>query len=162
MNSMTKKGYVQPWLFGVIAGSLFVLAEVILKIYPPSAYSFCLSCHTRDLLHALANVFWGYQAHDAIITRKIVPLTSPGVLFGAFLAAKLFREYRVHRGYHLWLSFLIGFAIMLIALAIFGCPTRIALRAGYGDFYGITALAGVGLGIWSATWFMRFYTGLYK
>ena len=44
---------------------------------------------------------------------------------------------------------------MVIGIVIFGCPTRIVLRAGYGEVYGIVALAGMFVGIAAATVLMK-------
>ncbi|MCP4395862.1 MAG: hypothetical protein GY801_00930 [bacterium] len=155
MRTSQKSRYLQPWLFGVIAGALVVLAEVVLKLAPPSAYVVCLSCHTRDLLNTIINAVWAGNYPTAVLAKRMVMLTSPGVLLGAFAAAKMFDERRIHRSTHPVWFFLIGFGVMLIGLVIFGCPTRIVIRVGYGEFYGIAALVGMIAGILCGTVVMR-------
>ncbi len=155
MKTRQKARYLQPWLFGILAGALVVLAEVAFKLAPPSAYVVCLTCHTRDLLNTIINVVGGSNYPTAGLAKRMLMLTSPGVLLGAFVAAKMFDERRIHRTMHPVWFFLAGFGVMLIGLVIFGCPTRIVVRVGYGEFYGIVALVGLLLGIWCGTVMMR-------
>lgn len=155
MKTRQKKSYLQPWLFGIIAGCIVVLAEVFFRIYPPSAYTFCLSCHTRDLLNTIVNTVSGGNYQTAVIAQRIFMITSPAVSLGAFIAAKMFNEQRVQRSERPLGFFLAGFVMMIIGLVIFGCPTRLLIRTGYGEFYGIVAIIGMFVGIWGATIMMR-------
>jgi hypothetical protein len=152
---MRSNRVLKPWLFGIIAGSVFVLAEVF-GLYPPSAYSFCLSCHTRDLVNTVLRMLWGRNFQTALVARRVIMITSPAVLLGAFLAAKKFGEHRIQSLSRPVLFFVCGFTVMIIGIVIFGCPTRIILRAGYGELYGIVALVGMLAGIICATLLMRF------
>jgi hypothetical protein len=155
MNTRQKARYLQPWIFGIIVGALVVLAEVAFKLAPPSAYVVCLSCHTRDLLNTIINAVWVGNYPTAVVAKRMLMLTSPGVLLGAFVAAGMFGERRTQCSTHPVWFFLTGFGIMSIGLIIFGCPTRIVIRVGYGEFYGIVALAGMVAGIWCGTAMMR-------
>jgi membrane associated rhomboid family serine protease len=146
---------LKPWLFGVIAGVVFVGAEAALGIYPPSAYAFCLACHVRDLVNTAWSAVFGAALETAGIARRALLLTSPGVLLGAFAAAALFRERRRQPLGRPLPYFLAGLAVMTIGIVIFGCPTRIVLRAGYGEVYGIAALAGLLAGIACGTLLLR-------
>jgi len=148
---MKKKWYLKPWLFGIIAGSIFVFAEVVFDIYPPTAYSFCLTCHTRDLINTIINFLFHTHYQTTLIAKRVLMLTPPFVILGAFLAARFFHEHRIQRGNNPILYFILGFIVMIIGILIFGCPTRIIIRSGYGDFYGIAALLSMFLGIWCAT-----------
>jgi hypothetical protein len=56
----------------------------------------------------------------------------------------------------------LGFLMMTIGIVIFGCPTRIVLRAGYGEVYGIVALFGMAAGIAVATVLLRLRWGAGK
>jgi len=147
---------LKPWLFGVIAGVVFVAAEVFLGIYPPSAYAFCLACHARDLVNTAWNAALGTGLETTVIAKRALLLTSPGVLLGAFAAAALFRERRRQPLERPVLHFLAGLAVMTVGIVIFGCPTRIVLRAGYGEVYGIAALVGMLAGIACGTFLLRF------
>ena len=155
MTVSTHVRYLRPWLFGILAGAVVVLAEVIFQLAPPSAYVVCLACHTRDLLNAIINGVWAGNYPTADLARRMVMLTSPGVFLGAWLAARMYGERRLQRSMHPVWFFLAGGAMMLIGLVIFGCPTRLVIRAGYGEFYGIVALLGMIVGIWCGTLIMR-------
>ena len=146
---------LKPWLFGVIAGVLFVAAEALLGIYPPSAYAFCLACHVRDLVNTAWNALFGSALETTLIAKRALLLTSPGVLLGAFAAAALYRERRRQPLERPLLYFLAGLTVMTVGIVIFGCPTRIVLRAGYGEVYGIAALGGMLAGIFCGTLLLR-------
>ena len=146
---------LRPWLFGVIAGVVFVGAEALLGIYPPSAYAFCLACHVRDLVNTAWNAVAGAALETTGLARRALLLTSPGVLLGALAAAALYRERRRQKLERPLPYFLAGLTVMTVGIVIFGCPTRIVLRAGYGEVYGIAALAGMLAGIACGTLLLR-------
>lgn len=150
-----KRRYLKPWLFGVIAGAVFVSAEVVFNIYPPSAYAFCLACHVRDLVNTVVNVVLRTTFQTTVIAKRALMVTSPGVLLGAFLAARLSREHRAQPVQRPLIYFLLGFSVMTAGIIIFGCPTRIVLRAGYGELYGIVALVGMLVGIICGAFLLR-------
>ncbi len=150
-----RRRYLKPWVFGVIAGTLFVGAEAVFGIYPPSAYAFCLSCHVRDLVNTLVNAALGLRFEVTEVAGRALLLTSPGVLLGAVIAARLNGEARPRKADRPTLFAVLGFLVMIVGIVIFGCPTRIVLRAGYGEIYGIVALAGMLGGIAAATLLMR-------
>ncbi len=152
---MKPRRYLKPWIFGVLAGSLFVLADVVFPISPPSAYAFCLSCHVRDLVNTVVNSVFLTRFQATEVASRALMLTSPGVLVGALVAARLNREIRPRKADKPLLSAALGFLVMTIGIVIFGCPTRIVLRAGYGEIYGIVALLGMSGGIAAATLLMR-------
>ena len=146
---------LKPWLFGIIAGVVFVGAEAALGIYPPAAYAFCLACHVRDLVNTAWNAVLGRALETTVIAKRALLLTSPGVLLGAFAAAALYRERSRQPLERPLLYFLAGLAVMTVGIVIFGCPTRIVLRAGYGEVYGIAALAGMLAGVACGTLLLR-------
>lgn len=150
-----KRMYIKPWIFGVAAGAMFVSAEAFFGLYPPSCYSFCLTCHVRDLVNTASNFFFDTRFETAYLARRAIMLTSPGVVIGAFVTSRLFGEYRRVNGSRPLLYFVSGFTVMIIGIIIFGCPTRIVMRAGYGDLYGITALVGLFAGVYIGTIIIR-------
>jgi len=152
---MKRRGYLKPWLFGIIAGCMIVLFEVFFNFYPPSAYSFCLTCHTRDLVNQAVNLLFHTNFQSALISRRVVESTSFFVIIGAFVAARRHGEVRLQKSTHPLLYFFAGFIVMLLGILIFGCPTRIAVRVGYGDLYGIIAFAGMVFGVWIGTLLMK-------
>ena len=150
-----RRGYLRPWIFGIIAGSMIVLAEAFAGLYPPAAYSFCLTCHTRDLVNTLVNGAFGAHFQTTILSRRVLMLTSPSVLVGAIIAVAVHAEYNRQKSTHPIFFFLYGAVIMTLGILIFGCPTRIVIRTGYGDLFGIVALAGMVFGIWLGTLLIR-------
>ena len=150
-----RRGYVKPWVFGIVAGAMVVLAEAFAGLYPPAAYSFCLTCHTRDLVNTLVNALFGAHFQTTLISRRVLMLSSPAVLIGAFAAAVLNGEFNRQKSSAPFLFFLYGALIMCTGILIFGCPTRIVIRTGYGDLFGFAALTGMAGGIWLATFLIR-------
>ena len=152
---MKRSTYLKPWIFGVLTGAVVVLAEAFGDLYPPAAYSFCLTCHTRDLVNSVINTLLGTHFQITLLARRALMVTPLFVFAGAALGARLHGEYRRQRSGNPLKFALFGFIVMLTGILIFGCPTRIAIRTGYGDLYGLAAFAGVLLGIWAATLIMR-------
>ncbi len=148
--------YLKPWLFGIIAGVIVVVPVMFLPVKVPVSYSFCLSCHTHDLINGLINWFSGLYLPQTFVSRKILLLTSPAVIAGAFTAAAIFGERKKVKAERPVQSFLSGAFIMLIGIIIFGCPTRLIIRAGFGEVYGIVAVAGMVVGIVAASYLIRF------
>lgn len=149
----------KPWIFGIVLAILVVFAEAFLKVYPPSAYSFCLTGHTRDLVNGLINRISGTDFPQTLLSRRIIILTSPAVFLGAFVAARWNRERHPRKADTRIRSFFLGFTVMLVGLAIFGCPTRIIIRAGYGEWYGIMAFFGLIVGVLTTTAFLKWRSG---
>ena len=174
-----RPGYLKPWLFGIAAGSLFVGFEAFLGFYPPAAYAFCLVCHTRDLVNSVVNALAGAAFPTAAVAQRAYLLTSPAVLIGAALAARIHGERALKKSGRIkavrppghdpfgaavtiprsTLFYLTGFAVMSTGIVIFGCPTRLTIRAAYGDVYGIIGVAGMFLGIWLGTAILRARAG---
>lgn len=152
---MDRQNYLKPWIFGIILALIIILSEAILKIYPPSAYAFCLSGHTRDMINSVINQLTDSRFPQTFLSRKYLILTSPAVILGAWIAARIHGERRKQKGEKRILSFFLGFAVMLIGIAVYGCPVRIVIRTGYGEWYGIIAFLGLLAGIIVATVMMR-------
>jgi hypothetical protein len=152
---VSAKRYLRPWIFGVLAGSLFVVAELVLGTYPPSAYAFCLTCHARDLLNTIVNALFHSRFQATEVASRALMLTSPGVFIGAVIAARVNGEIRPRKADVPLRSAVLGFLVMTIGIVIFGCPTRLMLRAGYGEIYGIVAVLGMFGGIAASTVVMK-------
>ena len=155
-DRLPRRWRIKPWVFGIAAGILFVLLEVVFNLYPPSAYGFCLSCHTRDLISTIVNRLAGTSWGATILSGRVLMLTSPAVIAGALLTAHFFRETRFKRAEKPLRSFIYGFIIMTAGIVIFGCPTRLLLRAGYGDIYALGGVVFMYAGVTLATVIMRF------
>ena len=152
---MRARRYLKPWIFGVAAGVMFVGADALLPISPPSAYAFCLSCHVRDLVTAIVNSVAHSRFPASEVGSRALMLTSPGVLIGALLAAWINGEIHPRRASRPVLYAVLGLLVMVLGITIFGCTTRIVLRAGYGEIYGIVALVGMFAGVAISTVFIK-------
>jgi hypothetical protein len=146
---------LKPWIFGIAAGVLVVMLPVILPVRFPSSYTFCLSGHSRDLINGVINWFSGLYLPQTFISRKVLLLTSPAVIAGAYIASAVYGERRRVRASKPLYSLFAGAAVMLIGITIFGCPTRLIIRAGYGDIYGIAAAVSLFAGTAAASIFIK-------
>jgi hypothetical protein len=137
-----------PLVVGLLIGILAALVQVLLiSAGGPEAYGFCVACHTRDVVNDAVNSVAGTKLAVAAISQNaILPvLTVVGVLIGAFISARSYREFRVKSGsiksYILY--GLGGLFFMIFALFMGGCPYRIGLRIGYGDIVALIGLFGI-------------------
>lgn len=156
MGRMRVKGrYLKPWIFGIIAGVIVVVPGFFLPVRIPASYNFCLSCHTHDLINGIINWFSGTYLPQTFISRKLLLVTSPAVIAGAFVAARMYSEKRRIKAEKPIQSFLIGSLVMLIGIVIYGCPTRLIIRAGFGEVYAIFAVTAMILGVVTASFIVR-------
>jgi len=145
-----------PLIVGLLIGVLAAFVQgLLISAGGPEAYGFCVACHTRDVVNDAVNSIAGTKLAIAPISQNaILPvLTVIGVLIGAFISAKVYKEFKTKTGSaisYIW-YLLGGLFFMAFALFMGGCPYRIALRVGYGDvvaFIGLLAIiAGVLIGI---------------
>lgn len=144
-----------PAFLGALIGVLAAFSQALLiSAGGPEAYGFCVACHTRDLVNGMTNIIAGTSLALAPISgNSVLPVMSVGgVLIGAYLSARMYREHKVKRGglkdYSVY--FLGGFIVLQLAMIFGGCPYRAALRTGYGDItalvFIITMAAGVIVG----------------
>ena len=149
-----------PLVVGLLIGVLAALVQgLLISAGGPEAYGFCVACHTRDVVNDAVNSIAGTKLAIAPISQNaILPvLTVIGVLIGAFISAKVYKEFKTKTGSaisYIW-YLLGGLFFMAFALFMGGCPYRIALRVGYGDVIALIGLfaiiAGVLAGIKIAT-----------
>ena len=111
---MQRRRTLKPWLFGFLAGSLFVGVEALAGVYPPSAYGFCLTCHARDLAGTVVNALFDTNFQTAVVARRMLMITSPAVLLGAWVAARRSGEHRVLSSDRPVSFFALGFAVMTV------------------------------------------------
>jgi hypothetical protein len=125
-------------------------------VSPPAAYGLCSACHGRDLADWLLNHIEGKKLFVTAAGAGAWPLlTVVGVVIGSFAASRRNREFSAINLGGNWRQFGLGALVMGAALFVGGCPTRIILRAGYGDAAGLVALGGVAAGIVLATVTLR-------
>ncbi len=153
-----------PWFLGILIGFLAALLQALLiSGGGPEAYGFCVACHTRDFINDVFNEITGQSLGLAPISKNAATavLTMIGVMIGAFISAKYYKEFKLKKGTprSYLLYFLGGIAVLVFALLLGGCPYRAALRAGYGGIvaiFGILAMAaGVFVGTKVVLWKMK-------
>lgn len=126
------------WLI-ILAGLIFgVLASLLTEWGNPANMGICVACFWRDITGAVG-------LHRAEVVQYLRPEIM-GFVFGAFISAFAFREFRARGGSSPLVRFLLGTFFMIGALVFLGCPVRALLRLAGGDLNGITALIGVVVG----------------
>jgi uncharacterized protein len=119
----------------------------------PRNAGICISCYLENLAGALS-------LHGNARMEYVRPELL-GFVFGAAAAAFLGREFRAEGGSSPVLRFL-GGVILIVGCGIFmGCPIRMALRLGAGDFTAAAGLLGLVAGVWLGFVFLKrgFYLG---
>ena len=145
---------ISPWIAGAIIGFLAAALQGIASMTAPPAYGFCMACHARDLINSIINPLAGMNLGIAPIVTSIPALTIVGVLAGAFVAALLFKEFRISKAksYVSYLKmFILGVLVMNFALILSACPIRTSLRVAHGDIVAVVGLVCIGIGAIVAT-----------
>lgn len=119
----------------------------------PRNAGICISCYMENLAGALnlhGNLRMAYVRPELI-----------GFILGAALVAFLGREFRSEGGSSPILRFLGGGVLMVGCGVFMGCPIRMALRLGAGDFTAASGLVGLVAGVWLGFEFLKrgFYLG---
>lgn len=119
----------------------------------PRNAGICISCFMENLAGALS--LHGNTRMEYVRPELI------GFILGAAAIAFLGREFRSEGGSSPVLRFL-GGVILIIGCGVFmGCPIRMALRLGAGDFTAASGLVGLVGGVWLGFEFLKrgFYLG---
>lgn len=148
LDSFARKPVYVGLAIGVLAACI---QGLLISAGGPEAYGFCVACHTRDLVNGAVNGLFGTKLAIAPISQNaILPvLTVLGVLAGAFISARCYREFRMKSGSPVSLLWYLlgGLFFMVFALFMGGCPYRIGLRIGYGDAVAFIGLLGIIAGV---------------
>ncbi|MFC1927985.1 YedE family putative selenium transporter [Chloroflexota bacterium] len=137
-----------PKIWIILAGLTFgVLAVLMTKWGNPPNMGICAACFIRDITGALG-------MHQAGVVQYLRPEII-GFVFGAFITSFVFREWRARGGSSPLVRFLLGVFVMIGALVFLGCPIRMMLRIAGGDLNGVTALAGMVVGILIGIFFLK-------
>ncbi len=132
----------------ILAGLLIgVLASLLQKLGNPKNMGICVACFERDIAGALG-------LHRAAVVQYIRPEII-GFVFGAMVAAFIFKEFRPRLGSAPIIRFILGFFAMVGALAFLGCPWRALLRLAGGDGNAILGLLGLAAGVGIGVIFIR-------
>jgi len=140
---------------GIAAGLLAVAASAFFEVGPPEAYGICMACHGRDLVDWIVNRLSGTHLEVAQASLLYPVLTTLGALMGAFVAAKISREFRWRTPENPLKTFAYGVLVMNCALLAGGCSIRLLLRTAAGDVLGMMGFAGMIAGIFIGTKWMR-------
>ncbi len=135
--------------WGIVCVGLAIgtLASTLQKLGNPKNMGICVACFERDIAGSLG-------LHRAQVVQYIRPEII-GFVFGALIAALLFREYRARAGSAPIVRFMLGFFAMVGALAFLGCPWRALLRLAGGDGNAILALVGLACGVGIGVLFIK-------
>lgn len=130
-----------PIIFtGAIVG---LIAVLLVKFGNPANMGFCIACFIRDTAGA-------FKLHSAPVVQYVRPEII-GLVLGAAVMAFSKKELIARSGSNPLVRFVLGFFVMIGALMFLGCPLRMMLRIGGGDWNAIIGLlgfiAGIGCGI---------------
>lgn len=133
----------------LIIGGLIVGAAAVLltMLGNPANMGFCIACFIRDIAG-------GLKLHSAGIVQYIRPEII-GLVAGACLMSFVGKEFQPKGGSSPLIRFVLGFCVMVGALVFLGCPLRMVLRIGGGDFNAIVGLAGFVCGILVGVFFLN-------
>ena len=139
----TNKGFTgfvkRHWLV-ILTGLLIGAAAVVLQMLGnPKNMGFCIACFVRDISGSL-------QFHQAEVVQYFRP-EIVGIVVGAMLMAMFTKEWRPQGGSSPITRFIIGMLVMIGALVFLGCPLRMVIRIGGGDWNALLGLAGFIVGI---------------
>ena len=127
-------------LFITISGAVIgIIAVLLVKFGNPANMGFCIACFIRDTAGAL-------KLHSAPIVQYIRPEII-GLVLGSSIVAFAKKELIARTGSNPLIRFVLGFFVMIGALMFLGCPLRMMLRIGGGDFNAIIGLVGFVIGI---------------
>lgn len=124
-------------LTGVAVGAL---AIILTALGNPANMGYCIACFLRDIGGSLG-------LHRAAPVQYLRPEIT-GLGLGAMFIAMRNGEFRVRGGANPLLRFILGFVMMIGALAFLGCPLRMVLRLAGGDLNALVGLAGFAVGIY--------------
>jgi len=132
----------------ILAGLIFgALAALMTNWGNPLNMGICVACFIRDIAGALG-------LHRASVVQYIRPEVV-GFLLGSFITSFAFGEWRARGGASPIIRFFLGAFVMIGALVFLGCPIRMMLRIAGGDLNGVTALAGMVVGILVGIFFLK-------
>ena len=130
---------------GLVIG---VLAALLQYLGNPGNMGICVACFERDITGAVG-------MHQAAVVQYMRPEII-GFVLGALLAALVAKDFRPRVGSAPIVRFVLGMFAMIGALIFLGCPWRALLRLAGGDLNALFGLAGLIVGIWIGTLFLRY------
>ncbi|MFO7761062.1 MAG: YedE family putative selenium transporter [Thermodesulfobacteriota bacterium] len=142
-----KNYFATRW--GVISVGAFIgiLAALLQTLGNPGNMGICVACFERDIAGTLG-------LHRAAVVQYMRPEII-GFVLGSLIAAYVFKEFRPRAGSAPIVRFVLGVFAMIGALVFLGCPWRALLRLAAGDGNALFGIAGLIVGIWIGTLFLR-------
>ncbi|MBQ2985566.1 MAG: YedE-related selenium metabolism membrane protein, partial [Clostridia bacterium] len=134
------KKYLPVLLTGIVIG---ICALVLTAAGNPANMGFCIACFLRDIAGAI-------KLHSAAVVQYVRPEII-GIIVGAMAAALIKKEWKAVGGSSPVTRFLLAVVVMIGALVFLGCPLRMVIRIGGGDFNAIVGLVGFIAGIFVGT-----------
>jgi YedE family putative selenium metabolism protein len=122
-------------------------ALLLSKFGNPANMGICAACFIRDTAGALG-------LDSAAAVQYLRPEVA-GFIAGAFILSLIKREWKGEGGSAPLARFAIAFFVMIGALVFLGCPLRLMLRLGGGDFNAIVGFVGFVSGIGVGSFFIR-------
>lgn len=135
-------------LWVIITGLVVGIASVVLVACGnPGNMGFCIACFIRDIAG-------GVKLHSAAVVQYVRPEII-GIVLGSMIMALIGGEFKAKGGSAPVSRFVLGFCVMVGALAFLGCPLRMVLRLGGGDGNAIFGLLGFVAGVAVGTVFLK-------
>lgn len=131
-----KKRNLTLLIAGLIIG---VIGGLLVKFGNPKNMGICVACFWRD-------VAGGLGLHKAPVVQYLRPEIL-GFVLGAFISSIIGKDFKARGGSNPLVRFVLGFFLMIGALAFLGCPLRMLLRIGGGDLNAVVGLLGYIAGI---------------
>ena len=110
-------------------------------------HGFCIACFLRDISGAL-------KLHSTATVQYFRP-EIVGIIAGAAVTAFAAKEFKGKGGSSPVIRFILGAFVMIGALMFLGCPLRMVIRIGGGDFNAILGLIGFVAGILAGIIFLK-------
>ena len=129
---------------GLVIGAA---AVVLTALGNPGNMGFCIACFLRDTSGALG-------LHGAGVVQYFRP-EIVGIILGALIAALAAKEFKGRGGSSPLLRFVLGAFVMIGALMFLGCPLRMVIRIGGGDWNALVGLVGFIVGILVGILFLK-------
>ena len=135
------------WLI-LVTGLVIGLAALVLGAHGnPGNMGFCIACFLRDTTGALG-------LHGAEVVQYFRP-EIVGILLGSLIAAVAAKEFKGRGGSSPMIRFILGVFVMIGALMFLGCPLRMVIRIGGGDWNALVGLVGFIVGILVGVVFLK-------
>ena len=139
-----KKTYVGIIATGAVIG---LIAVALVVLGNPKNMGFCIACFLRDIAGST-------KLHTAPIVQYFRP-EIVGLVIGAMAMALIGKEFSPKGGSAPVTRFFLGAFVMIGALVFLGCPLRMVLRIGGGDFNAVVGLIGFAAGILVGIFFLN-------